>query len=394
LEVDLESGGQRIPRYAAWVVRKDGIPQIVDLGRAVLIDDGVVSIRRRIADAQTTIKNLGEVQAFKQLEASLRRTSDRIWKPIEEAIGDVQHVVICPDQGTWLLPWAAMLNRDGSFAIEKYKIQLQLTGRNLLRNLPLSNQPPVVFADPDYGEETEVPEQDDHVRVGFAPQLEYSAQEARKVAPSIETLTRTPVQVFTSSLATETRFRALQAPSVVMVSTHGFFTDADGQVTIAAEIQSDGGPSQQDAVAANPMVSCGLMLAGCNGHVSIDRLDDDGVLTGAEIAKLNLRGTRLAVLSACQTGLGALEATGGVLGLQSAFHEAGAQCVVGSLWHVPDRSTGDLMDDFFRDLSANRQVLDAMQSAQKAAIARRKSQYGVANPYFWAGFNVSGNTEF
>jgi CHAT domain-containing protein len=394
IEVDLESGSLLTPRYAAWIVRKDDSPQIVDLGRAVLIDDGVVSSRRRIANAQTSIKNMGEVEAFKQLQASLRRTSDRIWKPIEAAIGDVERVVICPDQATWLLPWAAMLNSDGSFAIEKYQIQLQVTGRDLLQTHPLSNNPPVIFADPDYGEESQVPMEDDHIRMEVAERLKTSNDEAQAARPSLERLMRKPVAFVTRAQATESSFKSLQGPSVVMVSSHGFFLNAEGQVMRAAAIQSANGPSHSEAMAANPMLRCGLMLADCNQHISIDRMENDGILSGAEIAKVNLRGTRLAVLSACETGLGSLEATGGVIGLQSAFHEAGAQCVVSTLWKVPDASTSDLTGDFFRELAGNRDVLASVQSAQKAAIARRKSQHGVANPYFWAAFNVSGSTEF
>ncbi|MGB7347300.1 MAG: CHAT domain-containing tetratricopeptide repeat protein [Pirellulaceae bacterium] len=393
LSSDRHGSEKRTARYAAWVVHKTGAPKIVDLGLALFIDDAVVGTRRRINEASFVISEVGEAAAYRSMEPSLLRTSQRIWEPIKSVIGDATNVIISPDQATWLLPWSALLDSDGSFVIENHRIRLELTGRDLLQRSSASNQPAVIFADPVYGDESTEPFTAGQLRAGYAPQLGASAREAEVTRPPIEKLTGQRATVLTGNQAAEAAFKQLAGPSVVMLSTHGFFWDTENQISLASQIQSDEATSPIASLAANPLLACGLLLADANSHTSFDSLTNDGVLTGVEIAAANLRGTNLAVLSACQTGVGTLDATNGAIGLRSAFHEAGAQCVVSSLWMVPDLSTTNLMESFFNDLASSRNVETALQSAQKVAIQTRRKKHGAAHPYFWAAFNVSGHTE-
>jgi len=112
---------------------------------------------------------------------------------------------------------------------------------------------------------------------------------------------------------------------------------------------------------------------------NIDR--EDGVLTAFEISQLNLTNTELVVLSACETGLGDIQGSEGVFGLQRAFKMAGARYLIMSLWQVPDFQTQDLMVTFYTKwLEEGKPIPEAFRLAQ----VEMREKY--MNPYFWAGF--------
>src|SRR5262245_36364263 len=113
----------------------------------------------------------------------------------------------------------------------------------------------------------------------------------------------------------------------------------------------------------NPLLLCGLVIAGAN------RYGADEVLTAEEIASLDLDGTALVVLSACETGLGVQSGWQGVQGFQQAFHQAGVASVVSSLWSVSDPATSVLMEVFYEQLwSRKKPPLEAMRAAQIAVL--------------------------
>jgi hypothetical protein len=112
---------------------------------------------------------------------------------------------------------------------------------------------------------------------------------------------------------------------------------------------------------------------------------DDGLLTAAEAATLDLAGTELVVLSACETGLGEARTGEGVLGLQRGFLVAGARAVVMALWRVPDLATRELMEAFYTALMAGQSHRAALTAARAAVRAK------YAHPAFWGGFVLVGH---
>ena len=113
---------------------------------------------------------------------------------------------------------------------------------------------------------------------------------------------------------------------------------------------------------------------------------DDGILTAYEAADLDLSGTGLVVLSACETGLGELLNGQGVYGLQRAFLQAGASSVIMSLWKVNDESTKELMIGFYREWL--RHPEGNKQEALRMAQLRLREQY--SHPFFWGPFVMVG----
>ena len=184
--------------------------------------------------------------------------------------------------------------------------------------------------------------------------------------------------------ASETAIRRLAPDSAYLhCATHGFFAATAPETSPEApSVQLAGfvplgtgrpDPLAADATGYHPGLLSGIALAGANrGARSTGALaepSDDGILTALEVAELNLAGTRLAVLSACDTGLGKPAGGEGLLGLQRAFAVAGAQTVVASLWQVDDQATATLMTEFYNNLWKKRLGrLEALRQAQLSML--------------------------
>jgi CHAT domain-containing protein len=172
--------------------------------------------------------------------------------------------------------------------------------------------------------------------------------------------------------ATESAFKKeVRHPRVLHVASHGFF-----------EPQRAGAP-------ADPMLRSGLVLAGANAALS-GSANEDGVLTALEASALDLRGTELVVLSACETGLGGILQGEGVFGLWRALELAGTQSVMMSLWKVPDEETRVLMELFYRKWLAGMDKHLALRDAQLELRQRAIRDWGRDRPQLWGAFVLVG----
>ncbi len=176
----------------------------------------------------------------------------------------------------------------------------------------------------------------------------------------------------------------LKSPGIIHIATHGFaFPEKETK-------EENGFQMKETAtykVSEDPMVRCGLMFSGANiswngdSKNMIETTGDDGILTAAEVASLDLSNTKLVVLSACETGLGKIENSEGTFGLKRGFKLAGVDKIIVSLWKVPDNETMELMTLFYSDLSKTNDIDKSFNKAQKEMRNRYPSE-----PEKWAGF--------
>jgi CHAT domain-containing protein len=196
--------------------------------------------------------------------------------------------------------------------------------------------------------------------------------------------------------AREAELKAAVSPRVLHLATHGFFlSDQEFRRTNSLPFGEPGewGPVgrlpyvQNDW--ENPLVRCGIALAGANSKSEIRSPKseiENGLLTGLEASLLNLQGTELVILSACDSGTGEVQIGEGVMSLRRAFRIAGAQTVLASHWKVSDKATSRLMTEFMGRWRSGEPRVKAWREAQLSLL--RSKEY--SNPYFWAAFTLTG----
>jgi CHAT domain-containing protein/tetratricopeptide (TPR) repeat protein len=427
-------------RYAAWIVppQGKGSVEVVDLGEAAAIDAAVAAYRdtlRAASGDKGAVANGGEAKAEQVLTASAKPLVDKVLQPIMAGVRaagceqSATELIISPDGELWLVPWAALPLEDGRYLVEKYVTETVTSGRDLL---PSDEKVEVfeslVFANPSFDlsatelvkavraidapDESPAPPADTLIAAASAGQrsvseigrvepLPASVGEARRVAGGIEDLTGKKPRVFLQDRALEERVKRARSPHILHFATHGFVLP--DQVASVARIEQQSMLSSPDRAIQgltseagepleDPLLRCGLLLAGCNAAAT-DRPEgvDDGCLTGKEIVALDLRGTKLVVLSACETGLGRVQYGEGVAGLRQAFLIAGAEAVLASLWQVSDSDAAALVSRFFAKLADSQKNAFALREAQLDMIRKRRKEKGAAHPVAWAAFQVTGH---
>src|SRR4029079_2870785 len=136
----------------------------------------------------------------------------------------------------------------------------------------------------------------------------------------------------------------------------------------------------------NPLALSGLAFAGANVRAAAVT-GDDGILTGEEVAGLNLQGSEWAVVSAFDTGLGEIRAGEGVFGLRRAFQIAGAKTVIMSLWSVDDEATRVWMRALYQGrLARHLDTADAVHEASLSVLRQRRAAHQSTHPFYWAAF--------
>jgi CHAT domain-containing protein/tetratricopeptide (TPR) repeat protein len=361
------------PHYAAYVVRSSGSPEGIDLGDARRIDALVDRLRPALADPSRA-----------DVTALSRAVAQVILDPIRPLLAESGRLLIAPDGQLDLIPFEVLADARNHFLIEQYSITYLTSGRDLLR-MRVPRPPgrgPIVLADPAFGPPATADagaNGSTSPRAGAGPPRDFprlagTAEEAREIQRLFP-----DVRVLTGGDATKGSLTQAHAPRMLHIASHGFFLGPASSPDAVPSGWNAGG-----AAANHPMLRSGIALAGANRPGASAGW---GILTALEASNLDLWGTELVTLSACDTGGGTVRNGEGVYGLRRAFFLAGAETLVMSLWPVSDYVTRQIMTAFYTALKQGLGRGDALRRVQLAMMKRP----GRRHPFYWASFIEAGD---
>jgi CHAT domain-containing protein len=405
-----EVGSDRrdVARYLALVISSGSLRAIVDLGGADAIDHEVARYRTHFAKleaAKIDRADREETDRYYEITSSLY---EKVWKPVEPYVQDAELVLVSPDGALNVVSFAGLWDSESKkYVIEKQAIHYLSAGRDLIR-YEHDNEPGkglLAMGMPDFGatvqargvgaDTTQVALLRGQARAacGDIASLKWDAlpgtgAEVDAIVKSWQMESTEPVFSYTGAQASEERFKA-EAPGsrVIHLATHGYYLQKDCNPTVTVR----SGFEEPRFVGENPLLLSGLALAGANLHGRDANVEgaEDGILTAYEVAAMDLEGTEMVVLSACETGLGTVEEGEGVYGLRRAFLMAGARTVVSALWSVPDQVTAEMMGKLYEE--SDKPIYQRVQELQLERINQLRSRQQSDHPLSWGAFIVVGD---
>lgn len=388
--------------YVAYLLRKDSeYPKMVYLFEEKQLE---LLAKGTATDALYTRSG-----GFKAVNQSLHNKGkdlyDLIWKNLEPHLEGIETIYFAPSGKLHQIAFAALADSSGQLLSEKYQlVQMSSTGKLVVPYPEPEKAPALVMGSIQYEYDTTSSTLgDSFVQVYNPVNLVYQSNDTLprssrgktwqyldgtgKEARSIYRLYRGQKQAVTlvsQTEATEAYVKSLDgnSPKVLHLATHGFFFEDPED-----KHEDMGFISNQPVytLADDPLMRSGLVMAGANyawQHGQNPYEEEDGILTAYEISNLNLSNTDLVVLSACETGLGDIEGSEGVYGLQRAFRMAGVEYIIMSLWEVPDDETSEFMKLFYKTwLSGDQGIYEAFTHTKRIIAAKYRDE-----PQKWAGF--------
>ena len=368
------------------------------------IDKLVKSFRE---DINTIVKskNLSD-EKLKILTQSSKEKLSQLYelvikKPLGETIKDKTSLIISPDGALLLLPFEALFDKKdnktrdfnflllsfealfdkekGKYFIEEKEIRYIPSGKELVRLYKYSKdkvnkkERAVIFANPNFNTKLASLTRESIAitpntnrsgiieplfRMEFTP-LPGTKAEAKAIKA---TFPKGSITEYLQEEATEANLIKVKEPNILHIATHGFFIN--------------------DNTIPNPMLKSGIALTGANISRKLGK--SNGIVTALKLSGLDLKGTDLVVLSACETGVVDTNSTDSVSGLSKAFIQAGAKDIVMSLWSVDDQATKELMTSFYQEMKQNKNYAKALKAAKLKMITENR------HPFYWGSFVVSG----
>ena len=323
-----------------------------------IIHQAIASIHK---DTDVNLRDLDTAQ----IEYS--KLYNLIIQPLQNELKGKDTLIISPDGLLNTVPFEAFYDSTKEeFLIQNYCIKYTPSGKEYIKskqNDAIVNQDTVIFANSDFNS-TRIEKNRGNIlkQLKAFPNLQYALDEAK----SVKSTFKEAPQTFFEEKATEESFMTVKRPKFWHIITHGFYIP--------------------DANSSNPLLNSGIVLHGANESIRNEEGNStgDGIITGLELAGMDLKGTDLVVLSACLTGSGDIENSEGVASVSKAFRLAGAKYLITSLWSIDDEFTSIFMEKLYTKINSKYSYSRALQETKKEMIKIN------SHPFYWAGFVGSG----
>ena len=381
-----------LPRYGAFVLKKgDQYPKLIQLAE-------VDSAEAIFYNSEPTAEFISQLYADDNAQTLYRY----LWKPLEEQLQGIRTVYYSTVGPLSSLNFDAIMDEHGGRLRDKFNLVLlsspneKATCLDLSRakhfmafGAPAFNLTPQEMLDNASSSSRLHGEKDaqytfrgEHYR-GSWQEIPGTQKEIEAILPMMKQK-HIPFTALLGTEANEETFKSISghSPTILHIATHGFAISTQSQYDNSRYAQSVSGLTPANTY----MMWAGLVLSGGNTTWKGARIPagiEDGILTADEIARMDLSGTELVVLSACGTARGHIDPIEGVWGLQRAFKQAGAKTILMTLWKVDDEITALFMEQFYKHLLQGKTVRQSVKLAQDYLIA-----HGASDPFYWAPFVV------
>ena len=324
----------------------------------------------------------------------------KLWEPLTVHLKSREELYIVADGPLQFLPIGALIGPDGTPLNKTVDFIFMESVFDLLTPTTKTDPGiPLICYAPDYGPKPQGTRSASSTNASelqqlVFPELQGARLEGETIANMFDMAGSTP-RTLTGANATQTALvweLEFETPSVLHIASHGFFLEKRWEPkaehfrgisllsapnTVPGKVRPSFNINHDD-----PLLRSGIALAGAN--LVPDNMEDDGLLTALEAQGLSLEGTRLVVLSACETGLGNVREGEGVYGLRRAFLLAGARALLITLWPVEDSATHRFMEGFYRYYLDGCSPRHALRKVQQEFQSREPD----CHPIYWAPFHL------
>lgn len=380
--------------YVAFMIKKDSALPIYE----TLFEEHQLENILENSDKANAINQLYSDKTY--IDLPKNNLYNLIFGSLDKHLSGISKIFISPTGLLNRISFSAIVLPYGSRLIDKYNIQTMSNIKDLVLNektqIEIKNAS--LFGDIDYDNK---PNLSINNKVAFVENKSILSEsferslknkkwnELKSTRGEISEIKRImsssniSTSLYDKQNATEENFKQMNVPSIIHFATHGY-SIMNSKTNTSQNISENKSKVFENSI--DPLTRSGLILSGGNQMWTKGETFpgcEDGILTAREISNMDLKGCELATLSACETGLGEINGSEGVFGLQRGFKMAGVHYMIVSLWKVPDAETADFMQTFYSKwLKDKNEIRKAFRSTQIEMLLKYKE------PYKWAAFTL------